>query len=121
MDRVYEEGWELIGIVHKSVVYFSDTDKKSFKRIRMRGLKAHQKLPADWNEREKLREKGQFWTPYWVAEAMVSYVAQDTEALFDPATGKGSFFDALIKLNRPNISYFGTDVDPEVLTEDIYS
>ena len=87
----------------------------------MSGLKTHQKLPADWNEREKLRDKGQFWTPYWVAEAMVSYVAQDTEAIFDPATGRGAFFDALIKLNRPNISYFGTDVDPEVLTEDIYS
>lgn len=87
----------------------------------MRGLKAHQKLPADWNEREKLRDKGQFWTPYWVAEAMVSYVAQDTELIFDPATGRGAFFDALIKLNRPNISYFGTDIDPEVLTEDIYS
>jgi len=36
--------------------------------------KSHQKLPSNWDEREVLRDKGQFWTPSWVAEAMVSYV-----------------------------------------------
>lgn len=87
----------------------------------MRGLKTHQELPTDWNEREKLRNKGQFWTPAWVAQAMVSYVAQSTILIFDPATGRGSFFDALRRLNRPEISYFGTDVDPEVLTDEIYN
>ena len=87
----------------------------------MRGLISHQKLPADWHEREKLRDKGQFWTPDWVAEAMVSYVAENTELVFDPATGKGAFFDAFKKLNMPNISYFGTDIDSEVLQDDIYN
>src|SRR3972149_2830166 len=54
-------------------------------------VKAHQKLPTDWHEREKIRNKGQFWTPNWVAEAMVSYVAQNTKLVFDPATGRGAF------------------------------
>ena len=83
-------------------------------------LKAHQKLPTEWNEREILRDKGQFWTPNWVAEAMVAYVSQDTDLVFDPATGKGAFYEALLKLNKPEISFFGTDVDHEVLTDDIY-
>jgi len=39
--------------------------------------------PADWTEREALREKGQFWTPPWVAEAMVAYVSAEAEAIFD--------------------------------------
>lgn len=87
----------------------------------MRGLTSHQKLPADWHEREKLRDKGQFWTPDWIAEAMVSYVSENTELVFDPATGRGAFFDAFKKLNMPNISYFGTDIDSEVLQDDIYN
>lgn len=86
----------------------------------MMGLKGHQKLPTNWNDREKLRDKGQFWTPGWVAEAMVSYIAEDTELIFDPATGRGAFFEALKNLNKPEISYFGTDIDSDVLTEEIY-
>jgi len=86
----------------------------------MMGLKGHQKLPTNWHDREKLRDKGQFWTPDWVAEAMVSYIAEDTELIFDPATGKGAFFEALKNLNKPEISYFGTDIDSEVLAEEIY-
>lgn len=58
----------------------------------MMGLKGHQKLPTNWDDREKLRDKGQFWTPGWVAEAMVSYIAEDTELIFDPAIGRGAFF-----------------------------
>ena len=43
--------------------------------------------------REALREKGQFWTPGWVAEAMVEYVlaGRDDVLLFDPAWGRGLF------------------------------
>lgn len=44
-----------------------------------------------WVEREALRKKGQFWTPDWVADAMVSYVARDRSCLFDPAFGVGAF------------------------------
>lgn len=42
-------------------------------------VKSHQKLPTEWNEREILRDKGQFWTPSWVADAMVAYVSQNTD------------------------------------------
>lgn len=31
------------------------------------------RLPASGPAREALRQKGQFWTPDWVANAMVSY------------------------------------------------
>lgn len=44
-----------------------------------------------WIRREGLREKGQFWTPPWVAEAMVSFVTGDAEVVFDPAFGAGAF------------------------------
>jgi hypothetical protein len=84
-------------------------------------LKMHQKLPTEWNEREILRNKGQFWTPSWVAEAMVAYVAENTDLIFDPATGRGAFYEALVKLNRENISFWGTDIDPEVLADEIYN
>lgn len=86
----------------------------------MSKLKGHQKLPTNWNEREILRDKGQFWTPSWVAEAMAAYVTENTDLVFDPATGRGAFFQALLKLNRPDISFFGTDIDTEVLTDEIY-
>jgi adenine-specific DNA-methyltransferase len=84
-------------------------------------IKAHQKLPTDWNEREILRDKGQFWTPNWVAEAMVYYVSDDTDLVFDPATGRGAFYEALLKLNKKSIAFFGTDIDPDVLSDEIYN
>ena len=76
----------------------------------------HQKLPTNWDEREQLRDKGQFWTPDWVAEAMVAYVAQDTDLIFDPGVGKGAFYTALRKI-APQKKFFGTDIDPEVIAE----
>lgn len=46
-------------------------------------------------QREALRAKGQFWTPDWVADAMVAYCLGDGAAtLFDPAVGAGAFFRA---------------------------
>ena len=43
-------------------------------------------------DREALRQKGQFWTPPWVAEAMVGYVIRGgANAIFDPAVGAGAF------------------------------
>lgn len=51
------------------------------------------KLPATGEARELLRKKGQFWTPDWVAEAMVEYVFTNKGGkLFDPAVGAGAFF-----------------------------
>lgn len=84
-------------------------------------VKSHQQLPTEWKEREILRDKGQFWTPSWVADAMVSYVAVNTDLVFDPATGRGAFYEALLKLNKPKVSFFGTDVDSEVLEDNIYN
>ncbi len=84
-------------------------------------VQKHQDLPTDCTERETLRNKGQFWTPNWVAEAMVSYVADRTEVVFDPAAGRGAFFKALLKIGKTNTSYLGTDVDKEVLTDAIYN
>jgi len=79
----------------------------------------NQKLPKNWHEREKLRDKGQFWTPDWVAQAMVSYIAKETDLIFDPAAGRGAFFYALLNIN-PSVTYFGTDNDESVLQDEIY-
>jgi len=76
----------------------------------------HQKIPNQWHEREKLRDKGQFWTPAWVAEAMVAYVMQESSLIFDPGVGKGAFYTALKKLD-PKRKFFGTDIDPEIINE----
>ena len=86
----------------------------------MSKLKSHQILPTAWSDREILRDKGQFWTPSWVAEAMTSYVSNDTDLIFDPATGRGAFFEALLKIGKSNISFFGTDIDSDVLSDEIY-
>lgn len=42
-----------------------------------------------------MREKGQFWTPAWLARAMAAWVTEEKPAeLFDPAVGPGTFFSA---------------------------
>lgn len=87
----------------------------------MKKANLHQNLPKDWEGREALRDKGQFWTPSWLAKAMVAYVAKDTNLVFDPATGRGAFFEALRSLELPQIQYFGTDVDEDVLQDPVYN
>jgi methylase of polypeptide subunit release factors len=79
-----------------------------------------QKLPTNWNEREKLRDKGQFWTPNWVAQAMIAYVAKESDLIFDPGTGSGAFFAALLKLKKTEVKFYGTDIDAKVLDDEIY-
>lgn len=79
-----------------------------------------QKLPTVWSERERLRDKGQFWTPSWVAQAMVAYLAKEFDLIFDPATGNGAFFDALLKHQNTEIKFYGTDIDAKVLAGEIY-
>ncbi len=86
----------------------------------MREFKKHQFLPADWNKREILRNKGQFWTPSWVANAMMAYVIKNTVKVFDPATGKGAFLQAFFYLAKDYQKFYGIDIDPEVLKDDIY-
>ncbi len=79
-----------------------------------------QKLPTKWSEREKLRDKGQFWTPGWVAQAMISYVAKESDLIFDPATGNGAFLAAMLELEKTDVRFYGTDVDAKVLSDKIY-
>jgi len=81
----------------------------------------HQALPTSGREREALRNKGQFWTPDWVAEFMVAYALQEQpKQLLDPALGKGVFFRAAkryAELHGFDLTLFGRDVDPAVLTQ----
>src|SRR5215475_7074002 len=78
-----------------------------------------QKFPSDWAGREALREKGQFWTPQWVAEAMIAYcLADGAESVFDPAVGAGVFFIAAKKIaekKRRRINLFGAELDRDAL------
>ena len=47
------------------------------------------------SEQEALRKKCQFWTPDWVADAMVAFVLGDgARVIFDPAVGNGAFLRA---------------------------
>jgi len=83
--------------------------------------KSHQKLPASGPGREALREKGQFWTPQWVAEAMVKYVlGAETDHVFDPAVGAGAFLLAAKHVAASagrSIHLLGTEVDPNALQQ----
>ncbi|MCI0389157.1 MAG: SAM-dependent methyltransferase [Acidobacteria bacterium] len=87
----------------------------------MRQQIQQQKLPSDWAAREALREKGQFWTPPWVAEAMIAYcLADDSESIFDPAVGAGVFFVAareIARKQRRQISFFGAELDLSALQQ----
>jgi hypothetical protein len=66
-------------------------------------------------QREPLRAKGQFWTPDWVAEAMVEYCLQrKPQNLFDPAVGAGAFFRAARAVARrlgARVALRGCEVD----------
>ncbi len=81
----------------------------------------HQKLPAAGPEREALRQKGQFWTPAWVAEAMVAYVVGGgASTVFDPAVGVGAFLRATKSISEAidrNLEFRGTEIDPDVLEQ----
>ncbi len=86
----------------------------------MQGVETY-KLPTSGVAREKLREKGQFWTPDWVAEAMVEYVLTDTGiTLFDPAVGAGAFFLAAKKVVKEkgfDVALAGMDIDSDALDQ----
>lgn len=87
----------------------------------MRATSNHPKLPASGPKREALRQKGQFWTPDWVAESMVAYcVAGGSDSIFDPAVGAGAFFRAAKTIERETgrrIKLMGTEIDPEALAQ----
>src|ERR1044072_8763873 len=87
----------------------------------MKEISNRQKLPASGPQRESLRQKGQFWTPDWVAESMVAYcVAGGSDCIFDPAVGAGAFFRAAKTIERETgrrIKLLGTEIDPEALKQ----
>lgn len=67
--------------------------------------------------RKNLQEKGQFWTPQWVADAMLRFVlAEGSNQIFDPAVGAGSFlFEA--KKQQSTIVLTGYELHPEPLEQ----
>lgn len=81
----------------------------------------HQTLPRSRKARETLRNKGQFWTPDWVAEFMVAYALRDhPPQLLDPALGAGVFFRAARNYANAtgfDLSLYGREVDPDVLNQ----
>jgi hypothetical protein len=75
-----------------------------------------------WHDREALREKGQFWTPDWIADAMAAYVLQDgAPEVFDPAVGAGAFLRAALRvadrMGRERPKLLGTETDPSALEQ----
>jgi hypothetical protein len=80
-----------------------------------------QKLPSSGPAREALREKGQFWTPDWVAEAMVAWcLADGGDSIFDPAVGAGAFFHAARTIEQEQgrqLKLLGTEIDPQALEQ----
>ena len=74
-----------------------------------------QNVPNVFHAREALREKGQFWTPGWLAEVMAEWVVADSPSLlFDPAVGPGTFFVAARRVGYGG-AFDGFEIDRSVL------
>ena len=86
-----------------------------------KGLQGIERLPTNGPRREALRAKGQFWTPEWVADAMVAYTLDGGYSdLLDPAVGLGAFFHAARKMEAERglaVSLHGYEIDPVVLED----
>jgi hypothetical protein len=68
-------------------------------------------------QREQLRQKGQFWTPDWVAEAMVAYALKNrAHELFDPSVGAGAFFKAARTIGA-EVQFSGYELDVGALQQ----
>ena len=77
----------------------------------------HQTLPSSGPEREALRQKGQFWTPRWLAKAMAAWVTgEHPHQLFDPAVGPGTFFAAAREIGFKG-EFSGFELDDSVLSD----
>lgn len=65
--------------------------------------------------------KGQHWTPQWLAEPMVRYALKDwagtPNILFDPAAGNGAFQEALCNIDD-SIQFKGIEIDPQYVDEE---
>ncbi len=79
------------------------------------------KLSSSRVARELLREKGQFWTPDWIAQPMVEYVLAEKGGLvFDPAFGTGAFFRAAKTIASEkglSVKFAGMEIDPTTLSQ----
>lgn len=81
-----------------------------------------ERVSAKGIERENLREKGQFWTPDWIANAMVEYaLSSGSDHLFDPAVGTGAFLRAAKRIGRESLNLMGTEIYPDVLQQALYN
>lgn len=84
-----------------------------------------QRIPSSGPVREALRQKGQFWTPDWVADVMVAYaLGRGSRLLFDPAVGNGAFFRAAkrwAQQRNATIELRGTEIDPTALGQAVAS
>ncbi len=80
-------------------------------------LREDQRVPAEWHKREAMREKGQFWTPPWLAETMAAWVTVNSPAvLFDPAVGPGTFFAAARSVGYAG-AFAGYELHTQVFAE----
>ncbi|MGH8719373.1 MAG: Eco57I restriction-modification methylase domain-containing protein [Burkholderiales bacterium] len=76
-----------------------------------------EKIPASGPRRRQLQERGQFWTPDWVAGPMVSYVlGAKPEVILDPAAGEGVFFHAAREQGYTG-RFRGHEVDEKALAQ----
>ncbi len=73
-----------------------------------------------WQARERLRDKGQFWTPSWVARPMVRFALNQGDSIYDAGVGAAAFGNALHSL-RPDLdlgmAYLGCEPHAEPLSE----
>ncbi len=79
-----------------------------------------QDLPSHGAGREALREKGQFWTPEWVTDAMIEWCLSASNEIFDPAVGSGAFLRAAKRYaweNGREISLYGCELYREEITK----
>lgn len=88
-------------------------------------VKNFDKLPQSGSMRESLRVKGQFWTPDWIANAMITYILRgNPKIVFDPAVGPATFLIALKKKAKKfnfEVNYCGRDIDPNIINEGLSS
>jgi adenine-specific DNA-methyltransferase len=89
--------------------------------VGMKMSRSHQLMPPAGLAREPLRNKGQFWTPAWVADAMTSFVlGGSTDHVYDPAVGAGALLlsaRSFAQKAQREITLLGNEIDSKALEE----
>jgi hypothetical protein len=84
-------------------------------------MAVEQRVPPTGPARERLRQRRQFWTPDWMAEAMAEYaLGAGSDHIFDPAVGAGAFLraaKAVVREMQAGVRLLGTELDPSTLEE----